>query len=202
MARKELARGGRRPRGEYRGNSKILTVRVRPELRIALERAAKKHHRSLSQEMQRGLDAWVGRYNDPKLHIGALATAITLLVEGIERRTGKHWHKDVLTGEALRHGIDLLIFHFAPTRQDGMSMSIPLRFEEAKEMPPDIRGAADLGTSEAGMVITLIENAPALNKPPLGLAFTDERGLWQILRDLGSGWERNRDVWMPKEMRK
>ena len=80
MPQKRAPGGGRKPRGEFRGNSKILTVRVRPELRTALERLASKHHRSLSQEMQRGLDYWVRRYLDPKPHVAALAQAVTLLV--------------------------------------------------------------------------------------------------------------------------
>jgi predicted transcriptional regulator len=206
MPQKRSPGGGRKPRGEFRGNSKILTVRVRPELRTTLERLAKKHRRSLSQEMQRGLDAWVGRYNDPKLHVGALAHAITLLVEAIERATGKRWHEDAFTGEALRHAVEALIFYFAPT-PDGKPVSVPAPVEEAAmRMPPGMRDrartAADVGTAQAGMLITLIQNAPVSDKPPFGLAFPDEQGLWQILRDLGSGWKRNRAAWLPKETRK
>jgi len=196
--------GGRKPRGEFRGNTRILTVRVRPELRTALERLAKRHRRSLSQEIQRCLDDWIGRYTKPKLHISALAHAIALLVGEVERATGENWHEDAFTGEALRHAIERLIFHFAPT-PDG-KMPIPPRVEKAAiRMPPPMRDrartAADVGTAQAGIIITLIENAPASDKPA-GLAFPDEWGFWQILRDLGSGWKRNRAIWLPKETRK
>jgi predicted transcriptional regulator len=197
--------GGRKPRGEFRGNTKILTVRVRPELRTALERLAKRHRRSLSQEIQRGLDDWIGRHTKPKPHIGALTHAVALLAEAVERTTGKRWHEDAFTGEAVRHGVERLVFHFAPA-PDG-TMPVPPRVEEAAmRMPPPMRDrartAADVGTSQAGMIITLIENAPASDKPPLGLAFPDEQGFWQILRDLGSGWKRNRAVWQSKETHK
>jgi predicted transcriptional regulator len=197
--------GGRKPRGDYRGNSKILTVRVRPEMRTALERLANRNDRSLSQEIQRGLNDWIGRHARPKPHIGALAHAVALLAEAVEEATGKGWHEDAFTGEALRHAVEFLIFHFAPT-PDGPA-PVPPRVEEAAmRMPPSMRErartAADVGTSRAGMIITLIENAPASDKPPLGLAFPDEQGFWKILRDLESGWKRNRAVWLPKETRK
>jgi hypothetical protein len=208
MAQKRAPGGGRKPRGEFPGNSKILTVRVRPELRTALERLAKKHRRSLSQEMQRGLDDWVGRYLDPKPHVTALAHALTLLVEAIERATGKSWHEDAFTGEALRHGVEHLIFHFAPTPDRTMPLPVPPRVEEAAmRMPPDMREkartAAEVGRSQAGIVIGSIEYLAAHNKQgQFGPAPADEWGFWQILRDIGSGWERNREAWIPKELRK
>jgi len=48
------------------------------------------------------------------------------------------------------------------------------------------RTAADVGTGQAGMIITLIENAPASDKPP-GLAFPDKWGFWQISAISGRG---------------
>jgi len=204
MPQARASGGGRKPRGEFRGNTKILTVRVRPELRTELERLAKRHHRSLSQEIQRGLDDHVVRYIHPRPHIGALMHAIALLVGEVERATGENWHENAFTGEAVRHAIERLIFHFAPT-PDG-KMPVPPRVEEAAmRMPPPMRDrartAANVGTAQAGMIITLVENAPASDKPAR-LAFPDEWGFWQILRDLGSGWKRNRAIWLPKERRK
>jgi hypothetical protein len=157
--------------------------------------------------MQRGLDDWVGRRRDTKLHVAALAHAVTLVTQALERTTEKRWHEDAFTGEALRNAVEFLIFHFALTPDGTRPVPIPPRVEEAaSRMPPAMRErartAAEVGTSQAGMVITLIENAPASNKQPLGLAFPDEWGFWKVLRDLGSGWERNREAWKPKEARK
>jgi hypothetical protein len=185
----------------------MLTVRVRPELRMALQRLAKKHRRSLSQEMQQGLDYWVSRYLKAKPHVAALAHAVRLLVEAVEQTTGKSWHEDAFTGEALRHGVECLISHFAPMQDRTMPLPVPPRVEEAAmRMPPDMREkactAAEVGTFQARSVIFWIENAPTINEQPLGIAFPDEWGFWQILRDLGSGWERNREVRIPKETRK
>ena len=197
MLRKRAPGGGRKPQGDFRGSSEVLTARVRPELRGALMRLAEKHRRSLSQEMQSALDFWVGRYVRPKPHIGALTHAVALLVDGIEQKTGRRWTTDAFTGAAVRHGIEYLVFHFAPI-PDGLSAvpanvekfaaSMPLRARERHRTP------AGFGEDRAFALISQIENAPAEEKP-LGLRFTDERGFWQILRDLGSGWERNRKSW-------
>jgi predicted transcriptional regulator len=203
VPQKRARGGGRKPRGEFSGNSAILTVRVRPELRAALQRLAERHCRSLSQEMQRGLDAWVGQRRDHKRHVAALAHAVTILVEGVERATGKGWHEDAFTGEALRHAVEFLISHFAT--EATRPVPIPSRVEEAaSRMPPAwrerARTAADVGMTQAGWVITLIESAPAANtqQPPLGVVPLDDWGFWKILRDIGSGWERNREARKPK----
>lgn len=173
--------GGRKPQGEFRGNTKILTVRVRPELRTTLERLAKRHRRSLSQEIQRGLDDWIGRSTKPKPHIGALMHAIALLVGEIERTTGENWHEDAFTGKAVRHAVERLIFHFAPTPDS--AIPVPPRIKQAAMRS---QTAAYVGTSQANLIITLIENAPAM--------LPDEWGFWKVLRDLGSGVKRNRAV--------
>ena len=52
-----------------------------------------------------------------------------------------------------------------------------------------------LGQMEAGSIITNIENAPSATRAPAGAYVPDEFGFWQILRDIGSGWERNQRVW-------
>jgi hypothetical protein len=203
--------GGRKPRGDFRGNSKILTVRVTPATRTALEGLAKRHDRSLSQEMHHAFDDWIRNHRRHKRHIGALMHAIALVAENIEERTGRRWQEDAYTGEQLRVGVEKLIFHFAPM-PDGPA-PIPPKVEEATTRfliakrtgapLPSMRGVhlpeLGLGETEAGTIITLIENAPASDKPPLGLRLLDQRdpyGFWQFLRDLGSGWQRNRDKLM------
>jgi hypothetical protein len=141
--------------------------------------------------MQSGLDTWVGRRLHSKAHVAALAHALTILVEAVERATGKRWHEDAFTGEALRHAVDFLVSHFAT--EGTRPVPIPSRVEEtARRMPPALRDrartTADVGLTQAGWVITLIESAPA----------PDDWGFWQVLRDLGSGCERNREARKPK----
>ena len=202
MPRKRAPGAGRKPQGEFRGNSAVLTVRIRPELRMELARLAKQRGHSLSQEVQSGLKTWVGR--NPKPHIAALAHAVILLVERIEAVTKRRWVRDKFTGEAVRHGIEYLAFHFAPFPDS--PPAIPPDVEKsAAKMPPQNgerhRTPAGFGEDQAGLLIAMIENAPAILKPS-GLQFLDKHGHWQVLRDLGSGFERNQKLWASKETAK
>lgn len=47
-----MGKRGPKPRGEYAGKSKVLSTRIRPDLRAALDAASKKSGRSLSQEIE------------------------------------------------------------------------------------------------------------------------------------------------------
>jgi hypothetical protein len=119
---------------------------------------------------------------------------IELLVERIETGTGRRWTRDAYTGEAVRHGIEHLVFHFAPVPKG--HLKVPMNVEKsAATMPSQARKRhrtpAGFGQDQAGLLIAIIENAAAADKPG-GLRFLDESGFWQILRALGSGWERNR----------
>src|ERR1700675_3201575 len=114
MTRKRAPGAGRKPQGEFRGNSKAVTIRVRPEIPAALKRLAERHGRSMSQEIQRALDDWITRSQERKHHIRGLAHAVTLLARRVEHSTGKNWIDDPFTSDALRHGIDALVSHFAP----------------------------------------------------------------------------------------
>jgi hypothetical protein len=172
-----------------------VTVRVRPELREAIQQLAKRHGRSPSQEMQSALDYWVGRSLNNKTHIGALVHSVSLLVNGIEKLTGRRWIDDVFTGAAVRHAIEYFVLHFAPFSVD--PPAVPSTVEKiAAKVPPSVRERertpAGFGEYRATMLIAQIENAPAEDKPPLGLYFLDQRGFWKIRRDLGSGIDRNR----------
>jgi hypothetical protein len=164
-----------------------------------LAQLAKQRGHSLSQEVQSGLKSWVGR--NPKPHVATFAYAIALLIERIEQATKRRWIKDKFTGEAVRHAMERLAFHFAPF-PDGPQAVPPDVEKSAAKMPPQARErhrtSAGFGEDQAGLLIAMIENAAALDKPA-GLQFLDKHGYWQILRDLGSGWERNRQ---PKGVRK
>lgn len=204
MARKRAPGAGRKPRGEFRGNTRQLTFRVRPELRSALEGLAKRNNRSLAQEIQRGLNDWVRRYDEPALHIAALSHAVNLLGGIVENATGKRWIEDPFTGEALRHAVNTLVLHFAPMT-DGAANIPPVVQHAANRMPEPGRDQyltpSGLGQMQAFSVITQIENAPSEEKAPPGFSRPDEWGFWQILRDLGSGWQRNRKLTNKEPMR-
>jgi hypothetical protein len=159
MAKKRAPGGGRKPRGEYPGKTKTLTTRIRPETREGLERAAAKHGRSLSQEVEAGLRfyLWGLKLNHGR-HIRALGDIVALLAQRIESKTGIHWNESVFTGDALRRGIEVLVSHFAPRG----TLKTPISVKEAAaKMVGDAGKAycspAGLGETEARHVMTWIE---------------------------------------------
>jgi hypothetical protein len=95
MARKRAPGAGRKPRGEYPGKTETFTTRIRPEVKKGLERAAAKHERSLSQEVEFGLRFYLSGLKPSSLdrgsHIRALGEAVMLVAQCIERATEKHW---------------------------------------------------------------------------------------------------------------
>ena len=160
MARKRAPGGGRKPQGEFRGKAATLTTRITTATRQALDSARRKSGRSLSQEVERRLidsiqeDLRRGRQR----HIRALGETLMMMVQGVERRTGHRWCDDAFTAEALRHGLIFLISHFGP---DG-TPKLPKRLKEAaaklpSELAQHYREPTEIGLSEAGIVITLIE---------------------------------------------
>ena len=184
MAKKRVPGAGRKPRGEFKGKSATLTTRITPETRAAMERAAQKSGRSLSQEVERRLIDSVRNERNRRSDVRALNEAIAIVAEKVEIATGKQWNQDASTGEELRRGIDVLVRHFAPHRARR-----PRVLPEASERD---RSPTSVGESEALKVITMIEYLYGWDKNYLQrVVVTDElyRCL-QILRDLGSGGER------------
>jgi hypothetical protein len=203
MARKRAPGGGRKrlPPGE--GKTGTLSTRVSHATRAALEREAKRNGQSLSREAELRLEQSFKDSSAPA-HIRALAHAVTLLAMQIERVSGEFWYAGSFTGNALRHGIEALIFHFSQT-PDG-DVVVPPKIEEtaARFQPPvreTFRNPALLGQMEAGSIITSIENAPSATREPAGAYVPDQFGFWQILRDIGSGWQRNQEIWNKERKR-
>ena len=213
MATKRAPGAGRKPRGEFQGKSAVLTTRITPATRAALERAvAKGKNRSLSQVAEKALSVYLSMLEDsPERggHINALGEAVKLVAQYIERATGQRWNDDAFTGEAVRQGCGMLIAHFAPR---GMPVTPRLIKEAAtkhaqnvaratgvKETAAAIPDAVSVGVTEAGAVITSIESwnfrsldeVQASNRVLPDSHFPEE---WyvhaQLLRNLGSGWER------------
>jgi hypothetical protein len=199
MARKRAPGAGRKPRGEFRGKSATLATRITPGTRAALDRAARKSGRSLSQEVESRLDLSIrrDRNSDRGNHIRALGETVMLVVGCIERATEKHWNEDAFTGEAVRRGVEFLISHFAPR---GIQIT-PKSIEEAvaKGAGEAYRNPASVGHSESGRVISWIESwnfrsvEELIARKMPGVHVPDE---WyahqQLFRELGSGLERAR----------
>jgi hypothetical protein len=152
--------GGRKPKGEFRGKAATFTTRITTETRQALERAAEKNNRSLSQEVERRLsDSIQGDVSrDRQRHIRALGEVFMLMVQGIERRTGHRWSDNAFTAESIRHGLNLLISHFGPRDKPALPEKLK---HAAANLPPELalhyREPAQIGLSEAGAVITMVE---------------------------------------------
>jgi len=83
----------------------------------------------------------------------------------------------------VREGVESLIFHFAPTPVEPVTV------------PPDI-------ASITGELITISENLyprPGVPEVPSTLMGDEWAALALIVKDLGSGWQRNRDVWFGRK---
>ena len=168
--------GGRKPLPRDRAQSAKVMVRLKPDLRQALEDLAKRNGHDLSGEIRDGLYYWLFRSGRPALHVGGLTSLIEMLVDRIEQRTKKRWIDDPVTGAYVRKLTDELIQHWAPEPTKKVTV------------PPEIDG----------IVGGLIALAEMFRRPPQGVprippeAFVHGLELTRIMEDLGSGWERNR----------
>ena len=194
MAKKKKKRApgaGRKPRGEFKGKSATLTTRITPETRAAMERAAQKSGRSLSQEVERRLNDSVLNDRNRRSDVRALVEAIAIVTEKVEIATGKNWLQDAFTGEALRHGIEVLVRHFAPHG----ARVIPPNVEETAarvlaEASERDRSPSRVGEIEAFKVITMIEHFCGWDQLQRVVMSDELYRYLRILRDLGSGAER------------
>jgi hypothetical protein len=190
MAKKRAPGAGRKPRGEFKGKSATLTTRITPETRAAMQRAAQKSDLSLSQEVERRLNDSVLNERNRTSDVRALAEAIAIVAEKVEIATGKRWLQDAFTGEALRHGIEVLVRHFAP---HGARVIPPNVEEAAARVLPEAserdRSPSRVGEIEALKVITMIEFFWGWDTQRVVMSDELYRYL-QILRHLGSGGER------------
>jgi hypothetical protein len=171
MGQKARKRGRK---GLHPDGSDVVVLRIEPDLLEKIGRLAKKHGRDRSKEIRAALRFWVSLYRKDTLHVGELTCLIEMLVHDIERRTGKRWIDDARTGNAVRELVERLIFHLAPTPTK------PLTVE------PEI-------SSVLASLLARYEGQQYDHR-------IDDRtqALAILLRDLGSGWQRNRKIWMRK----
>ena len=116
MARKRAPGGGRKPRGQYKGNSASLAVRVHPQTREGLLRAAEQHDRSISQEMQNALRHWIECSEVP--HIAVLAQGVMFVARELELTAGRRYLDDSVTAGALKSSIGDLVQRLVSVRGD------------------------------------------------------------------------------------
>jgi hypothetical protein len=201
--RKRAPGAGRKPKGEFVGKSATITTRIQPSTRDALEQAARANGRSLSQEVEFRLRAGLKKRTEAQRRNEALACAITLMVEEIEKGTGRSWLEDPFTGLAVRYAIEHFAFFCAapstgsadppPTVVDAAA-SMPSLYAEQFCKPPGF------GHTHAHFIITQIQGAarpPGVphNEWDMPIFFTaHEVVLRDIGRDLGfnAGKDRNK----------
>src|SRR5262249_26126392 len=161
------------PKGLDPRGSEVVAIRIGQGQAQVLDQLAKRHGRSRSEEMRQAFDFWTGFSR--KGHTAELAYLIKLLVDDIERRTHKRWHRDALTGVYVRKLVERLIYHFAPA------------VDSAKEpdVPPEISEALSL-------LILRYEHHHH--------KFVGDSEL-EMLHELGSGFQRNRKVWLKRKPR-
>lgn len=187
--RKRGPGGGRKPMGNV-AKSAAFTTRIEPATRRALNEAARADGLTVSVMAERLLKLGLAKpAGEPRNR--ALATAITMLAENIERDTGKDWTVDDWTGKALRYAVEALLFHVAPTRDDEAAVPPAIERETAK-MPDDFakrfREPAGFGHISAYKLIDELRAATSTEPPnewtPI-IASERPRLLALIARDIG-----------------
>jgi len=164
--------GGRKPLNPDVAQSAKVMVRIEPALRKELLSLAEKHRvkdrpKNLSREIKNALWHWVKRHEIPQLHNSALATAISLLADRIERLTGQSWMDHPLTREVVREHVERLVAHILSPL--GKPVTVP---QEIKE--------------DAGILLTLLIHAiPRPGSRRLeGTVIVDDPGLAMLVNDL------------------
>jgi hypothetical protein len=167
--KKRAPGGGAKPLDPDEAQSVKVMVRVRPALRQALQGLAEKHRGgNLSREIKLALRHWVDRHEIRQVHNSALAAAIAVLADRIERITCKKWIDDPLTRELVREHVERLVSHLLPQAPE--PVAVPAEIKE-----------------DAGLLLSLlIHSMPqAGSRRFLGTVIIDDPGLATILQDLG-----------------
>jgi hypothetical protein len=107
-AAKRRSGGGRKPQGRIAGNRKVLNLRVTPEVRDGIRRAAETNHLSMSQEAQERLKLSLD-YDRKVPRFRALVSLIEMMAKIFEDRTEKSWVDDPYTAKMLQGAVDFLI---------------------------------------------------------------------------------------------
>jgi hypothetical protein len=180
MAGKRAPGGGRKPMGEFQGKTETLTTRITPAVRSGLEREAARSGRSLSQEVEKRLEASLqAPQKDLKVwgppHVCLLARLVSKMTTAIESSAHKRWHEDQFTAETVRSAAEMLIMRLAPGGSPQTPPELERMAREIEERSPDLVDVAEtyrdprrLGVSIAlGIVDThMLYDYPAADHPP------------------------------------
>jgi hypothetical protein len=190
MARKRRPGAGRPPRGEFKEKRAAFMTRITTKTRTALDRAAAKSGRSLSQEAEFRLDGSFVAERRHRPGLRALAMAITMVAECIERATDKHWQDDAFTTQALQAGIEFLIRHYGAKGEGEVPINVVAAAERQRvEGLNPSTTPSGVGWGEAGYVIGLIERWHHMDIgeiPPSFYAPSDWDIHSRLMRDLSS----------------
>jgi hypothetical protein len=161
----------------------VVQVRIPQDYWKRLTYLVAEHKTDVSKEIRAAIRHWTRLLEKPERHVGALTTFISILIRRIEATTGKRWVDDPATGAAVGKLVKRLIENFAPPTTE----------------PVNIPPAVD---QIVGQMISIAENLqPRPGVPEIDAAlFGDEWAVLALLvKDLGSGWDRNKDVWQNQE---
>ena len=111
MPRKRASGGGRKPQGEFSNKRALLATRVTMETRKALDAAARKSGRSLSQEVEHRLreSVKVSDKADRQPESAALAFLVTRLAETVSAVSKLRWHRNRWCIETLKFAVTKLL---------------------------------------------------------------------------------------------
>jgi Ribbon-helix-helix protein, copG family len=175
MAAKTSRKPGRKPL--HPDGSAPVVLRIEPDLLGKIGRLAKNHGKNRSKEIRDAIRFWVSLHRQDTKHVGELVTLIEMLVHDIEKRTGKRWVDDPLTGTAVRELVERLIYHLAPTPSERLNV------------PPEI-------SEVLSFLIMQYENQKYVAWAEGVRPDDRSQALAILMRDLGSGFQRNRKIWL------
>jgi hypothetical protein len=172
----KVGRSGRKP-GKG-GKTERFSTRITPDLSKELKASARENRWTVSQTA--AFHLWrslMKRKTVARDDIEALAAAITLTIEGIERTTDERWNANAFTTAAVVPAISFLVSHFGAQGTPTVPAAVERR---ATRFPADYaakyREPAEVGEVEAGWVIMKIESRRPLitdGVPPPGVDVID-----------------------------
>jgi hypothetical protein len=160
-----------------------------------LERLAKNRKRKLSREVQLALDHWIVRSHDRLARHEALARAISIVAESIERDTGRSWLDDPFTGGAICSATLVISLRYAASNPKDDAPEIPPAVNRALAKLPSYlaeryRKPEEFGDLKAMQLIREIDQAARQTRANTELDIPifltgDEEVLGKIGRHLG-----------------
>jgi hypothetical protein len=203
MARKRAPGAGRKPQGEYANRTAPFTMRMSKDLRVALEREAKRSGRVLSQEVEHRLrgslpaskkDEW----RSPRHY--ALGRLLARAALGVELSTGvvavgRGWLDNAFAAQAVRAALLVIMDRLMPDEPLEIPEAVKksaanfarLPNEHAAEMAAFCSTPAGVGSSIANGLLSDLEiyEFPPLDLPD-NIFYSDAFNLMpRIRKELG-----------------